>query len=456
MQISTHIDTKKQNTMSTLFDLFAVDDGTSMAEWLHFEIILTMSELMIPHFLKNPDAPWDMKTLSRNRGLTEEAISAHPHLDWDWELVTDHPNISIEFIEKNPQLPWCFPTLSQSDKLTTEFIYMHLYDSGWDFELLSKSRALTTEIIDLRKNEDWALDFLCDNPSIPISYIRKNFGYGIYHDIHSVSRFSARATEEEVESMFNYQWSGTDLLSNPNISLEFIERHLKDIPGMNSGYNISNCRKINRDFVERHPEIRWNYRVLTLNPSIDIDFILSTPENGWAPLEMLLRYTKNPVGCAQRMIDLGMDVDLSILVQNINLTTEMILSRPHWNWNLTEYTFRVDKPVPLEIVERYLNPLWDWKLVSRHLQFPKGRAREIINRYLPYFDMSSLFLNESLTYEELKEFITERDMGIALEGGVSYTISSVYMNPKMVADALRDGKIPMDWWYFSSNPWIFA
>jgi hypothetical protein len=36
----------------------------------------------------------------------QELIKLFPNKDWNWDELSDHPNITWKFIKNNPQFPW--------------------------------------------------------------------------------------------------------------------------------------------------------------------------------------------------------------------------------------------------------------------------------------------------------------------------------------------------------------
>jgi hypothetical protein len=48
-----------------------------------------------------PNKPWDWQYISENPNLTMEIIEKYPNKPWDWYLISYNSNITMDFIEKN-------------------------------------------------------------------------------------------------------------------------------------------------------------------------------------------------------------------------------------------------------------------------------------------------------------------------------------------------------------------
>src|SRR5271170_4403214 len=93
---------------------------------------------------------------------------------------------------------------------------------------------------------------------------------------HITSR-NPNIPEEVIRSLpdwtSNEFWDWIGLMQNPNISIKFIDQH----PIMSSMVHLlSNDPRINWDFIESHPNIRWNWESgISCNPNITWDLITS-------------------------------------------------------------------------------------------------------------------------------------------------------------------------------------
>ena len=49
----------------------------------------------------NPDKPWNWEWISQNPNITIEDFKKHPDKPWNWDCICINPNITMEFIENH-------------------------------------------------------------------------------------------------------------------------------------------------------------------------------------------------------------------------------------------------------------------------------------------------------------------------------------------------------------------
>ena len=64
--------------------------------------------------LKYPEKPWDWEWISQNPNITMEMIEKYPEKSWNWEWISQNPNITMEMIEKYPEKPWNWDWISMN------------------------------------------------------------------------------------------------------------------------------------------------------------------------------------------------------------------------------------------------------------------------------------------------------------------------------------------------------
>ena len=68
---------------------------------------------------------------------------------WDWQELSDAPNLTMNIVDKYHNKPWNWKELSRHPNLTIEIIDKYS-DKPWDWEFISRNTCLnlTIEIID--------------------------------------------------------------------------------------------------------------------------------------------------------------------------------------------------------------------------------------------------------------------------------------------------------------------
>lgn len=76
--------------------------------------------------------PWNWKALSKNQAIDWNIVKTHPEIIWDWEGLSQNPNISLEFIFETFHLyPWSWKGIVKNPNLSWEFIRDHP-DPKWN------------------------------------------------------------------------------------------------------------------------------------------------------------------------------------------------------------------------------------------------------------------------------------------------------------------------------------
>ena len=101
---------------------------------------------------KYPNKPWDWEIISENPNLTMEFIEKYP--TWDWEIISENPNLTMEFIEKYPNKPWNWRFISRNPNITMKII--EKYIDKINFVSLSQNK-FTFENMRIKKKEGYLL-----------------------------------------------------------------------------------------------------------------------------------------------------------------------------------------------------------------------------------------------------------------------------------------------------------
>ena len=104
---------------------------------------------------KYSNKPWDWEGISQNPNITVDFIEKHPDFYWDWYGISVNSNINIEkIIEKYPNKNWNWYSLSQNPNITASFIEANI-EKPWDWDSLSQNPNITMEIIEKFPNKPW-------------------------------------------------------------------------------------------------------------------------------------------------------------------------------------------------------------------------------------------------------------------------------------------------------------
>jgi hypothetical protein len=62
----------------------------------------------------NPDKPWNWEYLSENPNITWDIVVDNPEKKWDYDSLSVNPNITWDIIEANLDKPWIYELLSEN------------------------------------------------------------------------------------------------------------------------------------------------------------------------------------------------------------------------------------------------------------------------------------------------------------------------------------------------------
>ena len=146
---------------------------------------------------------------------------------FDLSEINYNPNITPEFIKQLSMMPWKFNVLSAHNNFTFEWLTLASHDK-WNWSYISNNKNITPQHV-------------CDNIEYP----------------WDLSILLSRNCKELTQIIID-NW---EILLNNTATSDGI-------------VYISDCTQFPFDFIEKHPELDWNYNNLLYHDGITIDFIL--------------------------------------------------------------------------------------------------------------------------------------------------------------------------------------
>lgn len=253
----------------------------------NWEKISKNKNIFINDIIEKYDKPWNFKSISLNPNITETFIEENIDKEWDWDVLMRHHNISLKFIKKylhmtnnnidtwknislNPNITqvfieenidyiqfyelsfqtldiefiikhidkeWCWYYISSDINLEIEDIINKYINLPWDIEgfIFNYNKIINDEIIELFKmlcmkkaiNEEYLWEWLSGNDNIDENiiekYIEKDWNW-------SLLSLNSKLSLNFIEKYSDKEWSWCGISeANPNINLDFVKSHLKDI-----------------------------------------------------------------------------------------------------------------------------------------------------------------------------------------------------------------------------------
>ncbi len=88
---------------------------------------------------KYPDKPWDWDWISNNPNITMDMINQYPDKPWDWGGISRNPNITMDIINQYPDKPWDWLWISRNPKIIMESFDPEREYSEHEWRILSRS-----------------------------------------------------------------------------------------------------------------------------------------------------------------------------------------------------------------------------------------------------------------------------------------------------------------------------
>lgn len=195
--------------------------------------------------------------------LLQETVLKYPTAQWDWRLLSYNPSITFDFVLNYPELPWVYKYVSKNKSVSEKDVRGYL-EYPWDFEGLAS------------------------NPNMSLAFFEE---YMIKPDVvHHVNwqLISANPSITMIDVINNphYKWDDYYLSMNPKLNSNFIVNEGKDrkwfIPSVCSNPGITS-RDIFKSTLKAVlvPHGGWNYRTLSSNPNLPIEFVKSNINEDW-------------------------------------------------------------------------------------------------------------------------------------------------------------------------------
>jgi len=90
--------------------------------------------------------PARIRAISMHQNTTLNIIENYPEYRWDWDFISENPNLTWDFVLKNPDKPWSWSKISQQDFVDVDLIKKYPnYD--WDFEIIAHKKKITAQDI---------------------------------------------------------------------------------------------------------------------------------------------------------------------------------------------------------------------------------------------------------------------------------------------------------------------
>lgn len=197
--------------------------------------------------------------VSQNSQMTPDFVERHivPHRNQltfhsdFWFEYSGSPLITMDFVQKHPDRMWDWTRLTANPAFTISFILNTFNHYPWSLRGLFLRNDLTIDIVKSMDHIPWSMDYILRRIPITDDVIREywNVNDGQYR---------------------------THILENPSFRFSILDalenkRHRR--LSKREWGNFTAHPSVTMEFIETHPEFAWNLHKAGSNPNITVDFV---------------------------------------------------------------------------------------------------------------------------------------------------------------------------------------
>lgn len=263
------------------------------------------------------------KHLQKNTGLRSE--------EYFYDCIFKNSNFSSRFFEKYEfPFSWCLAEVLPWDTI------QKYPERKWHPLGLSNNPSITWEIVE-RHEIDWDWGSLAANPGINVAEVK------------------GRKSK--------YLLATWQLCFNPSVTLEFQLKNKGSLEWISCNPNVT------WETVQKHPEIDWDYGMLSSQPWITWEIVSENLERPWN-----FSWLSKNISWKDIQQNPNYPWDFGALSENPTVTWDIILANPQLPWDYHDLSDRVPWDIFIRDPDRWnpmmlsMNPNISWKLVEENPQ----------------------------------------------------------------------------------------
>ena len=362
---------------------------------------------------------------------------------------------------------------------TLELLYNKYPNNKWSPISLSHNTSLTFNMIINNKNLNW--DWCHLSRTVDWKYIKKYPDLNWRWDCVSLNQTISWSI---IEKHLHLPWCWDSLTYHPCVTFDIIMKCNK--MQKKKGYNRLNIEYISMnpnitwDIIQKHPEIKWNYMMLTKNKNISIDCIFENMHLHWSWIDVSRdeRLTWKYIVKKQKSDNPWSDIEWRYISKHPNVKWEHIKSTINgpqcfgWFWNnVTE-----NPNITFDIVNNNLHYPWNISYLINNKNITMDIIKsnpEIEWNFNQITFNTNLFNTETFNNESNLNFIIEKNRNFTIlslwfylsqiispdiilsHPELPWSYNSVSRNPNMTLDYIEKIKTShdckYDWFNFSCN-----
>jgi hypothetical protein len=218
---------------------------------------------------------WDFERIQLSPGITKDDILNNLHLPWKYKQLAWRSDLDMEFVEHVAHIT--DPDFRRIDYLYKSTLETQVDNIGSSMEL---ERLLLSGIQHFQEHDQGKLFTLASGSKYMTIKILRKFKAQFDHAwTKSLLTLNEAFTIDEIIDTWNeFGWCIYNVMENPNFEFEDLEKleQLKDIKFYHKTFwrRMTTCPKITCKHIEQTPHYLWDYTFLVYNPNLTVDFLV--------------------------------------------------------------------------------------------------------------------------------------------------------------------------------------
>lgn len=233
---------------------------------------------------KFPQKKWDFKFHDLSAKINLQILKKYYNRNWCMSLLSRNVNFQISWIITFPDSDWDYIYLSHPQRFKVEWLERTYY-LPWHYPLISRHPAITLEILKRLNKKRWDYNYIASKHKITIEWL-DIFKSSRHLSFNSVTK-NVNVPLKIIEACFPMkEWNFKQLSYNFNLTLDFIKKYPSenwDFYIMSDSYYSGwyNMKKITLEWLEEFPDENWCFWHLSNHPKLTMEWLQKFPDKDW-------------------------------------------------------------------------------------------------------------------------------------------------------------------------------
>lgn len=262
----------------------------------------------------------------------------------------------------------------------------------------------------------------------------------------------------------NSNWNYTVLSDNPNITLDYV---LSNLDKNWSWYHLSSNKNIvsSPDIIIKHSNLPWNIAGLSKNPNIDFDYIFSRPELKWHDNNLCCNPNINIEIVEKIILEKKYKINWLDLSKNSGIYWRDINRTQYTkNYNWWNSSVSINPNITEKIVENNNKYIWSWLELSYNKSLSWDFIIKNLDNKLTWYgisenpnitlDIVKANLNKPWSLHEISKHINIYWNNIISNPFLAWSYRGVSSNPNVTMEIVENNINIFEWnkYGLSENP----